>query len=121
MNKLRLGIVAVAMLVSAAAQASSCNVKQLNDLGVTVGGVKVQVALEPGIADTVVTTTSGEAKSAVFNTATKFIEFICDAQTSYLVGASPTAATTNSWVPAGSAKVIGVNATGLRISFILRP
>lgn len=101
--------------------ASTCNVKEYKDVGHSLNGEALQIGQEPPVADqSPVDFTSGEAKSAAFNSATRYVEIICNAQASYLVGSSPTATANNSWVPSGVSKFFGVTA-GHKISFITKP
>lgn len=116
-----IAVLGFALYAGQAVAASTCNVKEYKDIGYSIGKAALQIAAEPPVTDqTPVDFTAGEAKSAVFDSATRFIEVICTAQASYLVGVSPTATANNSWVPAGVSKVIGVP-VGYRISFIAKP
>lgn len=68
-----------------------------------------QIWAEPaGTEQTPVTVSGTSAQSAAFNTRTRFITFHCDGIMSYLIGANPTAATTNFRVPADQMITVAV-------------
>lgn len=90
-------------------------ITELRDIGfVDHGGM--QVAQWPRVTKQTVAI-GAEAKSAAFNTATRYIRVQVDAICSYDIATSPTATTTDARLPADAIEYMAVNA-GDKISFI---
>ena len=123
MTRRIIAALAVALCAGPAVAASTCNVKEYSDVGVSLNNSTIQVALEPGVADqTPIDFSSGHAESLAFNVATRFIEVICNTQASYLIGATPVATNLNSWIPAGISKFMGIpKGKGYKISVVANP
>ena len=108
------------MAVSSSALASKCYIREYSDQGTSGSGV-APVAREPALIDqTPVDFSGGVASSAAFNASTTLIRVWCDVQASFVIGASPTAANTNSPIGASTPEYFGVR-PGHKISFIGNP
>lgn len=114
-------LLAIALLcVASQADAAKCYVKEYASLGNALNGGP-QIAAEPGLVDqTAVDFSGGHAESAAFNAQTRYIRVWCDAQASYLVGATPVATNAMSPLTASLPEYFGVT-TGQKISFVANP
>lgn len=70
-------------------------------------GANMPVGLEPAVALQKVTYTTAAA-SAAFNSGTRFVRVIADADVWLLFGASPTATVAHMFLPADTEKYVGV-------------
>lgn len=73
-------------------------------------GRAVGVPREPPVAEQTVTISGTSAQSAAFNAKTKYIRIISDVVCSRLVGANPTATSSNTRMSADAYEFIAVNA-----------
>lgn len=67
-----------------------------------------QIAKAPWVTTQTVAI-GAEAKSAAFNSATRFIRLHCDAIASFVIGTTPTASATSPRTPADATEYFGVN------------
>lgn len=93
---------------SPAFAASKMYISEYSNAGLAIGQI-VQVASEPAITDqTPVDYSGGVASSAAFNAATNIVRVLCTSTCSIKFGTSPTAATTNKPLAAGSPEYFAV-------------
>lgn len=85
-----------------------------------VGTVTAQVMPQPSLADQTVAVGASSAQSSAFNVSTHAVLLSCDVACSVLVGASPTAQTTNFRIPANIVIVFAV-LPGQKIATIASP
>lgn len=113
----------IALCAVAPAFASKLYISEYPNLGF-VGPAQTTAAMiapEPSIVDqNPVDFTSGAAQSAAFNTKTRFVRVICDAQCSIKFGSSPTATNQNKPLAAMQAEYFAV-IPGQKISVISNP
>lgn len=120
MRKALIAAAVICALGTPALAANSCSVKEYNTLG-TARGQPTQIALEPAIADTAVSFSSGHSELTLQGN-TSFVRVVCDTQAAYLIGTAPTATTSNSFIPAGLPEYFGVPpGKSMIISLVARP
>lgn len=100
-------------LCATEAHAANCYIREYKALG----GTQIPIAQEPGVDQSPISLAGGAVSSAAFATTTHMIRLICGTSASVLFGASPTATTSNSPVPALLPEYFGV-APGQVVSII---
>ena len=108
----------LAVAVAPNALAATCKVAEYRALAQDSNGKEIQVALEPRITAQSVTYTTSSQSSA-FNSATRFIGFVCDAKAHFRISTTGTNATaTDPFVAADQWLFLGVQpGQGLIIDF----
>jgi hypothetical protein len=113
-----LALACLLLCVPQIAQASSCYIREYTVPGYTRGLV-VQIAQEQGLDQTPVSISGSSAASAAFKNTTNIVRVVCGANASFNFGASPTATTSNSYLPAGLPEYFAVSAgQGWSVAFI---
>jgi hypothetical protein len=100
---------ALALLVSARADAATLYISEFVNGVSTVGTTLPQVPPQPSIANQIVGLSGTSAASAAFNSRTRVVSLICDEGCSISIGAGPTATTSNYLLQQGVAVSFGVN------------
>lgn len=104
------------LLLGSAAHASNCYIREYTVPGITRGLV-VQIAQEGGADQTPVAIGASSAASSAFKSSTNLVRIVCGASVSFNFGASPTATTSNSFIPANLPEYFAV-IPGQSVAFI---
>ncbi len=83
-----------------------------------IGGLYAAVPIEPPLADYTVAISGSPNASAVFQPQTLIVRLSCDVICSVLIGASPTATTSNGRLAANQTEYRGVPFKGYQVSVI---
>lgn len=76
--------------------------------GALTDGQLSNYVMEPAVVEQTVAIAAGSAQSAAFNPTTRFVRLRTDAICSVKFGTNPTAAATNSRMPAATETIVGV-------------
>ena len=87
---------------------ATCWVAEYSNMVVDANGREVPVAQEPAITVQAITSVDSTTQSAAFNSATRFVVIICDAQVYFTFSANPTATTSSFYLPAATEAARGI-------------